>query len=180
MANVFRSKEVYKHLKYNLHDRNEIVAVQGVYVSGEYRPPYYNNPTIRIYTIDSSPAIVADLQVDESNASDVPTVGMYALDTTESVWDIERYSQENADIENVDTVGMYGINITDTIWDIDRYERDYIDTNTDTVGVYSLSVTDTTLVDYERYSTELKNNTPEPILRLSTLTSDKATVENYT
>ena len=41
MANVFRSKEVYKHLKYDLHDRNEIVAVQGVYVSGEYRPPYY-------------------------------------------------------------------------------------------------------------------------------------------
>jgi hypothetical protein len=179
MANVFRSKEVYKHLKYDLHYRNEIVPVQGVYVSGEYRPPYYNNPTIKIYTIDSSPAIVADFRVDESNASDMPTVGMYALDTTDTVWDIKRYSQENIDVKTSETVGMYEINITDTILDINRYGRDYIDTKTDTVGTYGLFVTNTTL-EYEKYSTEIKNNTPEPILRLSTLTSDRAAVENYT
>ena len=179
MANVFRSKEVYKHLKYDLHDRNEIVAVQGVYVSGEYRPPYYNNPTIRIYTIDAQPANIADFQVDESDASDMPTVGLYALDVTNTVWNIERYSQEYIDIEASETVGLYGINVTDTVWDIDRYERDYIDTKTDTVGVYGLFVTDTTL-QYERYSTEIKNNTPEPMLRISILTSDAAVVENYT
>ena len=71
------------------------------------------------------------------------------------------------------------MNVTDTVWDINRYEHDYIDTKTDTVGVYGLSATNATL-EYVRYSTEIKNNTPEPILRLSTLTSDRATVENYT
>jgi hypothetical protein len=179
MANVFRSKEVYKHLKNNPHDRNEIVPVQGVYVSGEYRPPYYNNPTIKIYTIESQPPTIADFQVDEAEASDIQTVGLYNLDVTDTVWNIKHYSQENIDINPSETVGLYGINVTDTVWDINRYEHDYIDTKTDTVGVYGLSATNATL-EYVRYSTEIKNNTPEPILRLSTLTSDRATVENYT
>ena len=44
MAEVFKSQEVYKHVNYDLHDRNEMIAVRGVYVTGEYRPPYYNEP----------------------------------------------------------------------------------------------------------------------------------------
>ena len=71
MANVFRSKEVYKHLKYDLHDRNEMVPVQGVYISGEYRPPYYNDPCIHIYEISSQNAKVDSFQdIDATSGED--------------------------------------------------------------------------------------------------------------
>ena len=120
MANVFRSKEVYKHLNYNLHDRNEIVPVQGVYISGEYRPPYYNDPVLMIYEMSSQPPKVDDFQ------------------------DVNRSSDEDSVVKILD---------------------------------FSVNFLQPSFTYYNRKQT---NMTPEPTLRLSYLSSEKATIENYT
>ena len=150
MANVFRSKEVYKHLKYDLHDRNTIVPVQGVYVSGEYRPPYYNNPVLMIYEMSSQPAKIDDFQ-DVSRSSDEDTVVKildFSADFLQPSFDFYKTISESS---GEDTV----------------------------VKILDLS---TTFIQpsFTYYNQKQTNMTPEPILRLSTLTSDRATVENYT
>jgi hypothetical protein len=150
MANVFRSKEVYKHLKNNPHDRNEIVPVQGVYVSGEYRPPYYNNPTIKIYTIESQPAKVVDFQdVNESTGDDA----------------IVKVLDFSADFNT--------LNIT-------NYTIASKSTGDDAI-VKVLDFSATFLQpSFTYYNQQQTNMTPEPMLRLSSLSSEKATIENYT
>ena len=150
MANVFRSKEVYKHLKYELHDRNEIVPVQGVYVSGEYRPPYYNNPVLMIYEMSSQPAKIVDFQ------------------------DINRSSDEDTVVKVLDfSVDFQPVSIT-------NYTTASESTGEDTV-VKVLDFSTTFLQpSFTHYNRKQTNMTPEPMLRLSTLTSEKATIENYT
>ena len=150
MANVFRSKEVYKHLKNNPHDRNEIVPVQGVYVSGEYRPPYYNNPTIKIYTIESQPAEVVDFQdVNESTGDDA----------------IVKVLDFSADFKT--------LNIT-------NYTIASKSTGDDAI-VKVLDFSAAFLQpSFTYYNQKQTNMTPEPMLRLSSLSSEKATIENYT
>ena len=119
MANIFRSKEVYKHLKYDLHNRNEMVAVQGVYITGEYRPPYYNEPCVHIYEISGQDCIVANFESEEVDTSPSETSGMYKF--------------------GMDFVG---------------YMKTY-------------------------YSTQSEESTPEPTLRLSSLTSENCVITNY-
>ena len=180
MANVFRSKEVYKHLKYELHDRNEIVPVQGVYVSGEYRPPYYNNPVLMIYEISSNDCFVEDFQTDETDVYMSETAGIYDFGFSDPVFDIQRYSAQYLDTDIQKTSGIYSIDFADPTFTIIRYGREYQDfTDNNTAGIYDISL-QTPTTTFERYSQHTNGSTPEPILRLSTLTSDKATVENYT
>lgn len=179
MANVFRSKEVYKHLKYNLHDRNEIVPVQGVYVSGEYRPPYYNNPTIRIYAIESEDCLVENFYTDSVDIHISETTGIYNFGLDDPVFTIQRYSAQYLDTDIQKTCGIYGIDFADPTFTITRYGREYQDFTDNTAGIYGISL-QTPTTTFERYSQQTNGSTPEPILRLSTLTSDKATVENYT
>ena len=150
MANVFRSKEVYKHLKYNLHDRNEIVPVQGVYVSGEYRPPYYNNPVLMIYEMSSQPAKVDDFQ------------------------DVNRSADEDTVVKILD----FSVNFQTP--SITNYTAASESSGEDTVVKildFSVNFLQPSFTHYNRKQT---NMTPEPMLRLSTLTSEKATIENYT
>ena len=64
MANTFRSKEVYKKLRKEVHNRHTMVAVEGVYVSGEYRPPYYANMGVNIADIQCNKDRVVSYEYD--------------------------------------------------------------------------------------------------------------------
>ena len=150
MANVFRSKEVYKHLNYNLHDRNEIVPVQGVYISGEYRPPYYNDPVLMIYEMSSQPPKVDDFQ------------------------DVNRSSDEDSVVKILD----FSVNFLQPSFDF--YKTISESSGEDTiVKVLDLSV-NFLQPSFTYYNRKQTNMTPEPTLRLSYLSSEKATLENYT
>ena len=180
MASVFRSKEVYKHLKYDLHNRNEMVAVQGVYISGEYRPPYYNEPGIHIYEISGQHCNVADFKTEEVDTSSTETAGMYKFELSQTTYNIRRYSSESKDISATETSGMYKFGMTATSYNINRYEKDFIDaSSTETAGMYKFG---TYFAGYvkTRNLTQRTGSTPEPILRLSSLTSENCVITNYT
>jgi hypothetical protein len=56
MANIFKSKEVYKHVTTEPHNggQHKLIPVRGVYVANVYRPPYYIDHTLEITNIENS------------------------------------------------------------------------------------------------------------------------------
>ena len=150
MANVFRSKEVYKNFRYDIDKTKKVVAVQGVYVASEYRPPYYNEPGIHIYEISGQHCTIADFKTEEAETQGMKTAGMYMFDITESAYTLERYEKDYIDTKGMETAGMYMLGIVDSGYRLDIYGK------------------------------KSSNSTPEPILRLSSLTSEACVVENYT
>ena len=150
MANVFRSKEVYKNFRYDIDKTKKVVAVQGVYVASEYRPPYYNEPGIHIYEISGQHCTIADFKTEEAETQGMKTAGMYMFDITESAYTLERYEKDYIDTKGMETAGMYMLAIVDSGYRLDIYGK------------------------------KSSNSTPEPILRLSSLTSEACVVENYT
>lgn len=85
MANTFRSKEVYKKLRKEVHNRNTMVAVEGVYVSGQYRPPYYANPMLVINQIQCNKADVIPYTDDIVEAYDDFTYGIMDIITSNNI-----------------------------------------------------------------------------------------------
>ena len=150
MANVFRSKEVYKNFRYDIDKTKKVVAVQGVYVASEYRPPYYNEPGIHIYEISGQHCTIADFKTEEVETQGMETAGMYMFDITESAYTLERYEKDYIDTKGMETAGMYMLAIVDSGYRLDIYGK------------------------------TSSNSTPEPMLRLSSLTSEACVVENYT
>ena len=66
MANIFKSKEVYKHVikPGNVH---QLIPVRGVYVANQHRTPYFIDHTISISAISNTPATVTiytDVDID--------------------------------------------------------------------------------------------------------------------
>ncbi len=179
MADVFKSQEVYKHVNYDLHDRNEMIAVRGVYVTGEYRPPYYNNPILALTYIRGVDCTVANFKTEYADVINGETVGMYKIDTIPIEYAIHRYSTESVNLSSTDTVGMYKINIEDIDYYIDRYGKEYINvSSTDTVGMYQINISNADFSIIKCPSLH-KNSTPEYGLGLSFIRTDSAIIENY-
>lgn len=180
MANVFRSKEVYKHLKHDVYGKNTIVPVKGVYISGEYRPPYYNESGIRIYEISGQNCNIVDYKDETVETKPIQTAIMHEFELTDSVYTIQRYTSNSVELGTAQTAGMYKLDLSETSYNIQRFEKDYTDTSSiQTSGMYKIDVTST---NCEKTIQEIKrnNSTPEPMLRLSLLTSEHCTITNYT
>ena len=175
MANVFRSQEVYKKLNKSLHDKNEIVSVRGVYVSGEYKPPYYNETGLRITEISSNKPTVVDFKTETKSLTDTDTVGLLSFDSNPDI-SIVVYGVEKNSTTDQDTVGLLSFDVN-TDLSIYVFEKDYIGCNdTDTVGLLSFDVNDG--FNFTCFNKKKTNSTPEPLLRLATISTQPATVEN--
>lgn len=175
MANVFRSKEVLKKT-HNIHGDDVVVPVYGVYVSGEYTPPYYANPTLHLMSISSVKASVDSMTTEETDISDVFTMGLCRFDV-DMTWGIQTYMIEAANLNDQPmTLGLCRLDIDNDIV-IEAYENDRINTKNEfTFGMCRFDVTNPISIDI--LPTQHKHQTPEPILRLSGVTSVKATISN--
>lgn len=62
MANIFKSKEVYKHVNTEPYNggQHKLIPVRGVYVANVYRPPYCIDHTLEITNIENSFATVEE------------------------------------------------------------------------------------------------------------------------
>jgi hypothetical protein len=181
MANVFRSKEVYKHLKYDLHDRNEMVPVQGVYISGEYRPPYYNDPCIHIYEISSQNAKVDSFQDIDATSGEDALVKIIDFSVSTSPITITDYTTASTDTGEDSLV-----KILDFWVQMEQPSLDFYESKNQNAGEDSLSkILDfwVQMIPIQQpivYQTQRSQSTPEPMLRLSSITSENALIENYT
>ena len=175
MANVFRSKEVLKKT-HDIHGDDVVVPVYGVYVSGEYTPPYYVNPALHLTNISSVKASVDSMTTEETDISDVFTMGICKFDV-DMTWGIQTYVIEADNlIDQTVTLGLCRLDIDNNIV-IEAYENDHINTKNDfTMGICRFDIVNTTSINI--LPTQHKRQTPEPILRLSEVTSVKAIISN--
>ena len=148
MANIFKTNEVYKHLKHGFRPEESVVAVRGMYVSGEYRPPYYNEGAIRILDYQTTPA----------KAVSFKNVSRRDEDTGVKVIDF------NAE--------FFHPTIT-------NYTTRSVSAGEDT-GVKVLEMNAGFFMPtYTYYYKDYANSTPEPMLRLTSVSSGNCIVENY-
>ena len=128
-----------------------MVAVEGVYVSGEYRPPYYANMGVTITDIQCNKALVEPF----TDVSVIATDFDYALqlldiDVNPTCPSITRYTTATTEETDFD----YALQLLD------------IDVN-ETVPIQSIPIINTPM-------------TPEPIVRITQINSTKAEITNVT
>lgn len=179
MSNVFKTNEVYKHLKHGFKPQETITPVRGVYVSGEYRPPYYNDGVVAITNYQTTPAIAASFKSEYTELEPIETLGLYKIDVSTPDLHLQRYMREFKELEPIQTLGLYKLYMTDPHLYASRYERDYDNSyDLNILGMYQVDISDPTF-HLTRYYKDYGNSTPEPILRITGFTTAACTVENY-
>ena len=83
MSNIFRSKEIYKRIPGVSSDNNPLRAVQGMYVSGEYRPPYYIDGFVRVSKINTTKPKIVDYTAVTKDLTADPIVNIIGVDCSD-------------------------------------------------------------------------------------------------
>lgn len=171
MATLFRSDEVYKKISKNVHNREEIIPVRGMYVSGQHSSPYYAEPALAFTGITSQPAEIYSLTSSAQSTTDhvlnIINIDMDGEVTTEFF--------TKASDESFDTV----LNIINIDFDGDFNEIEFFQKTTSDTFDTALNVLTVDMVGdpvIESLPIETRNEWPEPILTLSGITSDSASI----
>ena len=180
MASVFRSKEVYKNFRYDIDKTKKVVPVQGVYIASEYRPPYYNNPTLRIYEISSVHATVVSFQDVTATAGEDGWYKILDFKVERTIPTLINYTTGSVDAGEDAMYKILDFQVNRLIPSCEFYESKTQSAGEDTMyKILDFQVN--RLNPEETYFYKAKgNSTPEPMLRLSSITSESALVENYT
>lgn len=171
MAYIFRSDEVYKKTPKDLHDRDEIIAVRGLYISGQARPPYYADPSLNLTGFTSTPATINSLITTESHTAD-SVVNILAFDV------VPEFTVENFSIAEADTtdtvINIINIDLDNTLPDIEFYSSTNATTSDAVVNILNIDVSDTSDITPLPIANSKQN--PEPILVMSGITSNSASI----
>jgi len=189
MANIFRSKEVYKKVgkQESSYDRDVLIPVgedfkpdseYGIYVAGEYRPPYYTDG-LTILGFSSNPALIVDYTSEYKYPTADEGSFIYDFDVTGSAFDIERYEREYITLPPDEGSFIYDFGVTGSTFDIERFQKDYEYPPADEGSfIYDFNVVTTaTRVEQSRWYDTLINQ-PEPGIQLESITSDPAVITN--
>lgn len=179
MADVFKSQEVYKHVNYNLHDRNEMIAVRGVYVTGEYRPPYYNEPILALSYLTGINATVVDFQDGAVSNGEDPMYKMLDFVITDFPVTPTFYTVGSANAGEDSIYKMLDFVITAMQPTCEFYE-----TKSQSAGEDSMYKMLDFIIDFSQpgmtiYPSIYQNSTPEYGLGLSFIRTDIAVIENF-
>lgn len=176
MANVFRSKEVFKKIPKDDDEDHKIIPVRGVYVTGEYTPPYYTEFGITLKSIDSTYPDINDFTTESEEASD-SVIGLLDFDSPFCSFECIRFKTESVDASPTNTIGLLNFDCNINSFQVYRFETDKVDTPDSTVGLLNFECP--IGIQFTRQTSSHKSNTPMPILRLTNLTSEPATISNY-
>ena len=180
MANIFRTNEVYKSFRYDIDGSKKIVPVRGMYISGNYRPPYYNEPGLFITGITTENAVVENFQDSEvsSGVDTMTKIVDFVVETFQP--SIINYSTAEAS-SGVDTMTKIVDFVVETFQpELEFYESTTVDAGTDTMtkildfGVDLIQMTQPIV-----YGKSVGSSAPESMLRITSFSSDSAVIENY-
>lgn len=175
MANIFRTKEVYKRLKGVPNDQNPLRAVRGVYVCGYSTKPYYISPTLRISDIQTTKATVVNYTTKNENAyEDSYNIAMTDINSNE--FTVVRYTKAyDSSYENSYNIAMTDINSGK--FDVLYYGKSYTQSYENS---YNIAMTEfnSTKVNYLIYKTEKLDTIPEPTLRIKSIETTTASIED--
>ena len=177
MANIFRSKEIYKRRPGVPNEENPLVAIRGAYVVGYWRPPSYQNPTVLIKDIKTKPATVVNFTIQPLDY-DEHVVNLLNIDVDLSPINVKRYSKTSATLETDHVVNLLSIDASIDQIDLLQYSKTSTTLETDhVVNLLSIDVLGDgpTIKHYKHSNRELN---PEPIVRIKSITTTKATISN--
>ena len=108
---INNAKEVYYSFRDDHGDRH-MVPVRGVYVTGEYKPPSYVEPMLRLVSIKTThPKIEEYTEVSKSHTSDT-TQHLYDVDI-DDVFRIDWYSSKSTSNTDDTSHHLYDVDIDD-------------------------------------------------------------------
>lgn len=181
MPNIFKSKEVYKHLKVTSErPPGKMVPVQGLYVSGEFRPPYYTEGQVHITDFTSTPgSAVSFKNVSRTDEDGCVKVLDFSIDTGSI--SITNYTTASANagedccVKVLDFWVEPNLNLT-----YDWYKTVSQSAGEDCcVKVIDFTIDSNNIFPLTTYLKAKNNSTPEPILRLTGIVSENCIAENY-
>jgi hypothetical protein len=178
VANIFKTNEVYKHLKHGFRPEESVVAVRGMYVSGEYRPPYYNEGAIRILDYQTTPAKAVSFKNVSRKDEDT---GVKVIDFNAEFFHptITNYTTKSVSAGEDTGVKVLEMNAAFFIPTLNFYKSISVSSGEDT-GVKVLEMNAGFFMPtYTYYYKDYANSTPEPMLRLTSVSSGNCIVENY-
>jgi len=178
MANIFRSKEIYKKIKTNTSEQ-DIVSIRGMYVVGDYSPPYYIQPMMVLTNVETNKAKIADY-VDQREIIN-PGDSCHGLLDIDIIGDltIARYTKEYAPTIQSDN-SCHGLLDLDLIGELSvyKYGKDYPPNtypNDSLHGLLDLDIEGH--VEFIKYENRL-NPQKNPCIRITRCQTTKALITN--
>ena len=171
MAYIFRSDEVYKKPPKDLHDRNEIIPVRGLYISGQYRPPYYAEPALHLTGFTSSSATVNSLITTESKTTD-SVVNILTVDVVPE-FTVENFSSAESSTKD-SVINIINIDVDNSLPDLEFYTTTQQSTTDAVVNILNVDASFNPDVTVSARVHNKQN--PEPILLMTGITSNSASI----
>lgn len=164
MANIFRSKEVYKKHGESLY------AVRGMHVAGIHKEPYYIDHVLNINSIQTTKAVVEEytsLEIEHDNAA----VGIVGVGSSNLI--ITQYTTAAVNTSADAVVGIIGVNTVSEL-DILRFtSRDVQTSMGEVVGVIGANVSDLDIILYDDIP---YNHNREYLVCIKEISTTKATI----
>lgn len=181
MANIFKSKEVYKHLATGTHEKESIVAVKGVYVTGEYRPPYYIDAGLHISGITTQSAVVKNYTTTSVTLPNDHILNILPIEVdTSIVPDVLSYTRAESTLPNDHILNILPIEVdTSIVPDILAYSSDKRDLPNDHIlNILPIEVDETIDPVVIYFNKEYLNDQYDGSLRIRSISTTKATVSS--
>lgn len=172
------AKQVYYSFRDPTTGTIKIVPVRGVYVTGEWKPPSYIEPTLNLLHIKTNHSTIEDFT--EKTESPISTASHH-------LYDIDLDATFRIDLYTTDTAPNQMGTATHHLYDIDLDATFYIEEYQSTVAPNQIGTATHHLYDVDisndigTYTVHPKINAgsqPEPILRLIELNVSGVTIEN--
>lgn len=180
MANIFNSKEIYMHIPHSIHGKETLVPINGLYVVGEYRSPFYIDGHLHISNIQTSKAKIANYtEATVSMPDHTFNILPVEVDTSTPIA-IDYYTLANTNVTD-HAFNILPIEVdTDTPISIDLFARNTVNMTDHVFNILPIEVDATTPIELTFYTQGYYGGMSESCLRIRTLTTTKAQISNVT
>ena len=172
--NIFKSKEIYKRIPGVSPELNPVRITRGVWVSGEYRPPYCIDETVHITNVGSNKVEIRDYTELIANTRS-GNVSLVDLDFSSFSYETYEISEE-ATKTQPGNVALVDLNFSDfTIYNYSQKEE-----TTRFDGHVALVDCNFSELGYETYIYNLPtyDTQPEPTVVINAFSSNDVVVED--
>ena len=176
VANIFNSKEVYKRIPKVSSKDNPLRKVRGMYVTGDYRPPYYIDSSLHIMEINTNKPTIVDFTQASASTED-HVLNILPIEVLTDRPNIIQYSKASKELESDHVVNILPIQASTDSLSILSYTSASVELASDhVVNILPISMEseglDITWFSKKKYETQ-----PEPLCLIYSISTSKASIE---
>ena len=171
------AKEVYYAFRDEETGTKQLVPVRGVYVTGEYKPPEYVEPILRVLEFKTNHPLIEDYIESSSTTKSGSSHHLYDIDL-DATFRIDAYTQATAPPQKEGSSHhLYDIDL-DATFVIEAYQSTNVPPQKEGSShhLYDISVDPTYVISAK--TKVIGGSQPEPILRMIEFNVSSATIED--